>query len=52
METDGTHWKGSADDIMFSFSPKGKTHGTAGVKVIQEVTWIRYLDGPATRVNK
>jgi hypothetical protein len=49
---DGTRTTASADDIMFDFSPKGKTHGTAGEKIIQEVIWLRYQDGPSTRVNK
>ena len=53
METpDGTNWKFSADNLMLSHSPKGTTHGTAGGKVIQEATWIRYQDGAGTRVNK
>lgn len=49
---DGTRGKASADDIMFDFNPKGKTHGSVGGKVVQEVMWLRYQDGPSTRVNK
>ena len=49
---DGTRIKASADNIVFGFVPKGEIHAKESGKVIQELTWIRYHDGPSTRVNK
>jgi hypothetical protein len=48
----GARIRASLDDIQFSFMPKGKTHSGADTKVIQEVLWLRYQDGPSARVNK
>jgi hypothetical protein len=49
---DGTRTKVSADDISFGFNPKSKTHSSSGGKIIQELMWLRYQDGPSTRENK
>jgi hypothetical protein len=51
-DTNGTLWKMSAENLLFDFTPKAKTHGGPGGKVVEEVMWLRYQDGPSTRVNK
>jgi hypothetical protein len=50
---DGTRTIVSADNTLFGFVSKGETHGTGGGgKIIREMTWIRYHDGPSARVHK
>ncbi len=49
---DGTRIVVSADNTIFAFNPKGKTHGGGGGKVIRELTWLRFHDGPSKRIHK
>jgi len=49
---DGTRITVSADNTRFGFNPKGVTHGGGGGKVIRELMWLRYHDGPSKRVHK
>jgi len=49
---DGTRMTVSADNTVFSYTPKGERHGGGGGKVIREMMWMRYHDGPSKRVIK
>jgi hypothetical protein len=49
---DGTKMTASADNLHFGFFRKGETHSGSENKVNKEVMWVRYLDGPPTKVNK
>ena len=50
---DGTPTVISADNTVFAFNQKGVMHGTGEeVKVIKEMVWLRFHDGPSKRVHK
>ncbi len=49
---DGTRMTISADNTVFAFNQKGVTHGGGGGKVVEEMVWLRFHDGPSKRVHK
>ena len=50
---DGTRTVISVDNTVFGFNEKGVMHGTGeGLRVIKEMVWLRFHDGPSKRIHK